>query len=54
MLSAVIGLVGEYFTHAVPAVNFFIGGTNHLPYEDIRRCSNQKACVHPSFMSFQR
>lgn len=40
MLSAVIGLLGEYLTHAVPAVNFFIGSTNHLPYGYITRYSN--------------
>lgn len=54
MLSAVIGLLGEYLTHAVPNVNFFIGGTNHLPYGYKTRCSNQKACVHPSLMSLER
>lgn len=54
MLLAVIGLLGEYFTHAVPNVNLFVGGTNHLPYGYITRYSNQKACVHPSLMPLKR
>lgn len=54
MLSAVIGLFGDYLTHAVPDVNFFIGGTNHLPSGYITGYLNQKACVHPSLMSLKR